>query len=74
MTNDTNSKRPTHRVFHEVKNKDGKTVRSDAIGAIWPKRSGKGFNQKLDYIPVNFSGWLDIQSIEDAEEAQGGRQ
>ena len=73
MTNDT-IKRPTHRVYHEVKNKDGKTVRSTEIGAIWPKRSGSGFSMKLDYVPVDFTGWLDIRAIEDAEEAQGGRQ
>lgn len=73
MTND-NTKRPTHRVYHEVKNKDGKTVRSTEIGAIWPNRSGNGFNMKLDYVPVSFTGWLDIRAIEDAEEAQGGRQ
>lgn len=66
MTNDT--KRPTHRVYHEVKNKDGKTVRSNEIGAIWPNRNGNGFNMKLDYVPVGFTGWLDIRPSDEPTE------
>jgi len=68
MTNDTNSKRPTHRVFHEVKNKDGKTVRATEIGAIWPNRNGNGFSMKLDYVPVGFTGWLDIRPSDEPTE------
>ena len=67
MTNDTNPKRPTHRVFHEVK-KDGKTVRSTEVGAIWPDRDGKGFSLKLDYVPVGFNGWLNIRPVDEPTE------
>lgn len=68
MTNETTKQRPTHRAYHEVKNKEGKTVRRTEIGAIWPNRSDTGFNMKLDYIPVGFTGWLSIRAIDDTEE------
>jgi hypothetical protein len=68
-TNNNTPKRPTHRVYHEVKNKDGKTVRSSEIGAIWPNANGSGFNMKLDYVPVNFTGWLNIRPIDETGEA-----
>lgn len=66
MTTETTTKRPTHRVFHEIKS-NGKTVRSQELGAIWPHRDGRGFNMKLDYIPVG-GGWLTIRSIDDSAE------
>lgn len=69
MSTNNTTKRPTHRVYHEVKNKDGKTVRSSEIGAIWPSSNGSGFNMKLDYVPVNFTGWLSIRPIDDTGEA-----
>jgi hypothetical protein len=53
MSTNTTTKRPTHRVYHEVKNKDGKTVRSTEIGAIWPNANGNGFNIKLDYVDIS---------------------
>lgn len=65
----TASKRPTHRVYHEARNKEGKTVRTTEIGAIWPNNQGTGFNMKLDYVPVGFTGWLAIRPIEESGEA-----
>ena len=69
MSTNNTSNRPTHRVYHDVKNKDGKTVRSSEIGAIWPSSNGSGFNLKLDYVPVNFTGWLNIRPIDETGEA-----
>jgi hypothetical protein len=69
MSTNTNTKRPTHRIYHEVKNKEGKTIRTVEVGAIWPNSSGSGFNMKLDYVPVNFTGWLGIRPIEETGEA-----
>lgn len=66
MSNDSNTKRPTHRVFHEIKS-NGKTVRSQELGAIWPHRDGRGFNMRLDYIPVG-GGWLTIRATDAIEE------
>ena len=66
-TETTTTKRPSHRVYHEVKGKDGKTVRTHELGAIWPHRDGKGYNLKLDYLPVG-GGWLTIRAIEDEQQ------
>lgn len=65
MTTTPTSKRPSHRVVHEIR-KDGKTVRRQEIGAIWPHSTGNGFNLKLDYMPVG-GGWFTIYPI-DADE------
>jgi hypothetical protein len=45
------SKRPTHRVYAVTKNGD-KSFWTE-IGAAWPHQDGKGFNVKLDYLPLN---------------------
>jgi hypothetical protein len=44
------SKRPTHRVYAVTKNGD-KTFWTE-IGAAWSHQDGKGFNVKLDYLPL----------------------
>lgn len=60
----TNSKRPTHRVFHDIR-KDGKTVSSREIGAAWHSQESGTFSVKLDYIPLNGDNWLFIKPIAD---------
>ena len=45
------SKRPTHRVYAVTKNGD-KSFWTE-IGAAWSHQDGKGFNVKLDYLPLN---------------------
>ena len=53
MTNtETTSSRPTHRVYAVTKGKDDKSFWSE-IGAAWSHQDGKGFNLKLDYLPLN---------------------
>jgi hypothetical protein len=53
MTNtETSSKRPTHRVYAVTKGKDEKRFWKE-IGAAWANQDGKGFNVKLDYLPLN---------------------
>ena len=69
MSTNNTTKRPTHRVYYDVKNKDGKTVRNNEIGAIWPNSNGAGFSLRLDYVPVNFTGWLNIRPIDNIGEA-----
>jgi hypothetical protein len=44
--------RPTHRVYAVRKISDDKSFWTD-IGAAWSHQDGKGFNVKLDYIPLN---------------------
>jgi hypothetical protein len=43
-------KRPTHRVYAVTKNGD-KSFWTE-IGAAWAHQDGKGFNVKLDYLPL----------------------
>ena len=51
MTTETTNARPTHRIFAVTKN--GKKKFWQPIGALWAHTDGKGFNQKLDYLPLN---------------------
>ena len=52
MSNNTNTKtRPTHRVFAVTK-QGGKKF-WQPIGALWAHTDGQGFNQRLDYLPLN---------------------
>ena len=69
MTNQVASSRPTHRIYAISKNGDKKIWR--AIGALWPHGDGKGFNHKLDCLPLN-GAEIVIREF-DAEAEQGAR-
>jgi len=73
MTNETNNSRPTHRVFAVTKN--GKNKFWQPIGALWAHADGKGFNLKLDYLPLNDAQTV-VRAIEDEAQADdnGGAQ
>ena len=62
MTNPSN--RPTHRVFAVTKGREKK--RWQEIGAAWAHSDGKGFNLKLDYLPLN--GAETVLRVADAAE------
>lgn len=52
MSNDVRaSNKPTHRAFAVTKR--GEKKRWQEIGAAWAHSDGKGFNLKLDYLPLN---------------------
>jgi hypothetical protein len=68
MTNETNHSRPTHRVFAVTKN--GQKKFWQPIGALWAHADGKGFNQRLDYLPLN-DAEIVVRVIEDDAEANG---
>ena len=51
MTKDNTASRPTHRIYAVAKRGD-KTFWQE-IGAAWSHKDGKGFNLKLDYLPLN---------------------
>ena len=51
MTKTETPKRPTHRVYAVRKN--GEKSHWTEIGAAWSHQDGKGFNVKLDYLPLN---------------------
>ncbi|MDR3471243.1 MAG: hypothetical protein P4M09_06095 [Devosia sp.] len=50
-TKDT-SKRPTHYLYAVTKRSDSDKGNWTRIGAAWPNGDGKGFNIKLDLIPL----------------------
>lgn len=50
MTTGTN--RPSHRIY-AVSKRAGDTNTWTEIGAAWPHGDGKGFNLKLEYLPLN---------------------
>jgi hypothetical protein len=50
MTTETTNSRPTHRMFAVTRN--GKKKFWQPIGALWAHADGKGFNQRLDYLPA----------------------
>lgn len=51
MTTETTNTRPTHRIFAVTKN--GTKKFWQPIGALWAHQDGKGFNQRLDFLPLN---------------------
>jgi hypothetical protein len=53
MATDNTSKRPTHHLFAVTKRPGSDKGSWTQIGAAWPNADGKGFNIKLDLIPVN---------------------
>jgi hypothetical protein len=73
MTNETNNSRPTHRVFAVTKN--GQKKFWQPIGALWAHADGKGFNLKLDYLPLTKAETV-VRAIEDEAQADdnGGAQ
>jgi hypothetical protein len=73
MTNETNNSRPTHRIFAVTKN--GKKKFWQPIGALWAHADGKGFNQRLDYLPLN-DAEIVVRAIDEEAQAddKGGAQ
>ena len=51
MTTTTPNK-PSHRVYAVTKRKSGENDWTE-IGAVWAHGDSKGFNLKLDYLPLN---------------------
>lgn len=61
----TPSNKPTHRAYAVTKR--GEKSRWQEIGAAWSHKDGKGFNLKLDYLPLN--GAELVLRVPDAAEA-----
>ena len=68
MTTETTNSRPTHRIFAVTRN--GKKKFWQPIGALWPHADGKGFNQRLDYMPLN-DAEIVIRAVEEDAQADG---
>jgi hypothetical protein len=68
MTTETTNSRPTHRVFAVTKNGNKKFWQP--IGALWAHADGKGFNQRLDYLPLN-KAEIVVRAIDEDAQADG---
>ncbi len=69
MTTEINNTRPTHRIFAVTKTGEKKFWQP--IGALWAHSDGKGFHQRLEYLPLN-DAEIVIRTIADDEKADGG--
>ena len=72
MTTSNTKSRPTHRSYAVSKNGDSKFWLP--IGAMWAHADGKGFSQRLDYLPLN-EHEIVVRVVGDAQaERNGGAQ
>jgi hypothetical protein len=68
MTTETSNARPTHRVFAVTKN--GEKKYWQRIVALWAHSDGKGFNLKLDYLPLTGAETV-VREVSDDVPAEG---
>lgn len=68
MSNDNSKSRPTHRVYAVTG--QGEKKFWQPIGALFRHADGKGFNLKLDYLPLNGAQTV----VREIEEDAGGAQ
>lgn len=68
-TNTNGKNKPTHTVY-QVKDRGDDAIWTP-LGAAWAHKDDKGFNIKLDLLPVNFDGQLTIRERKDNNEAEG---
>lgn len=70
MSNDSTTKTaPTHRVYSVTRKGDAKPFWF-RIGAAWPNKDGKGFNLKLNALPIGDAEIVIREITDDEEEAQ----
>jgi hypothetical protein len=71
MTTETNTNRPTQRVYAVIKKEGNEKGTWLEIGAAWPHRDGKGFGVKLNLVPFSGTAEIVIRAIESKPAAQG---
>lgn len=62
MSNDNDSKRPSH-IAYQVREGDDNKSYFNRIGAVWTHKDGEGFNIQLDSVPVD--GKVTVRSVQD---------
>lgn len=62
MSNDNESKRPTHIAYQVREGEENKSY-FNRIGAVWTHKDGEGFNIQLDSVPVD--GKVTVRSVQD---------
>lgn len=67
----TDSNRPAFRAVVADERGEGTQVKTfwTPIGAAWPTRSGKGFNIRLDMIPVGWDGRFTLVEADEMKSA-----
>ena len=60
------SKQPTHLVYHVRDNGDASKGFWTRVGAAWQHQDGKGFNVKLDVVPLD--GRLALREASEKEQ------
>lgn len=68
MTDNTNTNRPSHRLFNV--NGDGDNARWTDIGVAWTSKDSKGFTLVLNAIPVGGRVVMRINEEKDAQSAK----
>ena len=66
MTNTENKSRPTHRLYAVRKIGNEKSSWTQ-IGAAWPNQDGRGFNIKLNLLPLDGSEIVMREPREDGD-------
>ena len=64
MTTETDTNRPTQRVYAVIKKEGTEKGTWLEIGAAWPHRDGKGFGVKLNLVPFSSTAEIVIRAIE----------
>jgi len=72
MKTESNKSRPTHRLYAVTKSGEKKFWQP--VGALWAHADSKGFNLRIDYLPLSEAD-LVVRVTGDAQaEADGGAQ
>jgi len=72
MTTQTTKSRPTHRLYAVTKSGEKKFWQP--IGALWAHADSKGFNLRIDYLPLNDAELVVRVKGDDQAEGNGGAQ
>ncbi len=72
MSKESSKSRPTHRVYAVTK--QGEKKFWQPIGAMWAHADGKGFSQRIDYLPLNDAEIVVRVNGDEQAEGKGGAQ
>lgn len=59
VTNNNTGNKPTHNAFFVQG--EGDNTKWTELGVAWSHKDGKGFNVKLNLLPVNFDGEIVVR-------------
>jgi hypothetical protein len=72
MKTENNKSRPTHRLYAVTKSGEKKFWQP--VGALWAHADSKGFNLRIDYLPLSEADLVVRVSGDVQAEADGGAQ